>query len=121
MPQWVLSSPPMNAYAPARPADFENLLSPTNLQNPFPLYARLREESPVHWNSHFGSWLLTRYSDVRSAFADRARFSSLVGQAMLSRVADFPPEALRDFEIGYRFFYQQIQALDAPEHATHRS
>ncbi|MFL6449303.1 MAG: cytochrome P450 [Bryobacteraceae bacterium] len=111
----------MNASAPVRPADYDHLLNPTNVQNPFPLYAQLGEESPVHWNSHFGSWLLTRYSDVRSAFADRTRFSSAVGEAMLSRVVDFPQHALSDFEIRYRYFYRQIQALDAPKHTIHRS
>lgn len=59
----------MNAPASARSADFDNLLNPANLQDPFPLYAWLREEDPVHWNKHFGTWLLTRYSDVHSAFA----------------------------------------------------
>jgi cytochrome P450 len=111
----------MNSSTVASPSDFDNLLKPANLQNPFPLYARLREESPVHWNAHFGSWLLTRYEDVRNALTDRARFSSLVGEAMLARVADFPQEAMRDFEIGYRFFYRQLQALDAPEHTMQRS
>ncbi len=75
----------------------------------------------MHWNSHFGSWLLTRYQDVRSALADRSRFSSQVGEAMLARVAEFPEEAMRDFEVGYRFFYRQVQALDAPEHTIQRS
>jgi cytochrome P450 len=111
----------MNASPPARPADFDNLLSPANVRNPFPLYAQLREESPVHWNTHFGSWILTRYSDVRNAFGDRARFSSQTGETILTRAAGFPPDVMRDLDVGYRFFYKQIQALDAPEHTLHRS
>lgn len=111
----------MNASAAVRPPDWDHLLSPANIENPFPLYARLREESPVHWNGHFGCWLLTRYSDVRSAFADRARFSSQTGEAILSRAIDFPGDAVRDLEVGYRFFYKQIQTFDSPEHAIHRS
>lgn len=113
--------PSINAPAAARSPDFDHLLSPDNIQNPFPLYAILRDESPVHWNSHFGCWLLTRYGDVRSAFADRARFSSQTGDAILSRATGFPQEVLRDLEVGYRFFYKQIQAFDAPEHTVHRS
>ena len=111
----------MNAPAAVRPPDWDHLLSPANIENPFPLYANLREESPVHWNNHFGCWLLTRYSDVRSAFADRARFSSQTGEALLSRATDFPREAVRDLEVGYRFFYKQIQTFDSPEHTVHRS
>ncbi len=111
----------MNASAAARPPDFDHLLSPANISNPFPMYARLREESPVHWNTHFGTWLLTSYSDVRSAFGDRARFSSQTGEAIRLRAAGFPPEAMRDLEVGYRFFYRQIQTFDAPEHTIQRS
>jgi len=111
----------MNASVATRPPDFDHLLSPANISNPFPMYARLREESPVHWNTHFGTWLLTRYSDVRSAFGDRARFSSQTGQAILSRAAGFPPDVMRDLEVGYRFFYRQIQSFDGAEHTMQRS
>ena len=33
--------------------------------NPFPLYARLQDDDPVHWSPALRSWVLTRYDDVR--------------------------------------------------------
>jgi cytochrome P450 len=48
-------------------------------RNPFPLYARLQEEDPVHWSPALKSWVLTRYDDVRqvcmgqSVSSDRLR------------------------------------------------
>lgn len=36
-------------------------------ENPFPVFARLREEDPVHWNATLKGWVLTRYDDVRRA------------------------------------------------------
>lgn len=38
---------------------------PEVMANPFPVYARLREEDPVHWSPSLKSWIITRYTDVR--------------------------------------------------------
>lgn len=34
-------------------------------RDPYPVYARLREEEPVSWAPAVGLWLVTRYEDVR--------------------------------------------------------
>src|SRR4029077_57332 len=41
-----------------------HLLDPQVLADPYPLYARLRSEDPVHWDSFLPAWIVTRYSDV---------------------------------------------------------
>lgn len=66
-------------------------------------------------------WLITRFVDVRSAFGDAHRFSSQSGIPLLARAELLPPEARADFHVGYRFFYQQIQASDAPIHTMQRA
>lgn len=38
---------------------------PRVMADPFPVYARLREEDPVHWSPSLKSWIVTRYTDVR--------------------------------------------------------
>ena len=43
--------------------DYE-LFCHQQLQNPYPLFARLREEVPVHWCEPMKMWLVTRYDDV---------------------------------------------------------
>jgi len=40
------------------------LLDPEILANPYPLFQRLREEDPVHWDPFLHAWVVTRYSDV---------------------------------------------------------
>src|SRR5690242_20269027 len=40
------------------------LYDPAVLANPYPLYARLRTEDPVHWDPFLHAWVLTRYEDV---------------------------------------------------------
>lgn len=40
------------------------LLDPAVLADPYPLYRRLREEDPVHWDPFLHTWVATRYDDV---------------------------------------------------------
>lgn len=42
-----------------------NPSDPAIMADPFPVYARLREEDPVHWSPSLKSWIVTRYTDVR--------------------------------------------------------
>lgn len=41
-----------------------HLLDPEVLANPYPLYHRLRDEDPVHWDPFLHAWVVTRYADV---------------------------------------------------------
>jgi pimeloyl-[acyl-carrier protein] synthase len=41
-----------------------------HVANPYPLYHRLRSESPFHWDFLLRGWFLTRYADVRAALVD---------------------------------------------------
>jgi len=41
-----------------------HLLDPEVLANPYPLYHRLRNEDPVHWDPFLHAWVVTRYADV---------------------------------------------------------
>src|SRR5207245_9355352 len=41
-----------------------HLLEPEVLANPYPLYHRLRNEDPVHWDPFLHEWVVTRYADV---------------------------------------------------------
>jgi len=44
--------------------------------DPFPYYAALRAQSPVHHVTSRGMWVLSRYEDVQRALADTEAFSS---------------------------------------------
>jgi cytochrome P450 len=46
--------------------------------NPYPFYAQLRSEDPVHWDEELGFWVLTRFADVSSVYLD-PRFSRAQG------------------------------------------
>jgi pimeloyl-[acyl-carrier protein] synthase len=54
----------------------ELLESPGFVTDPYPIFARLREASPVHWVERWGCWLLTRAEDIETTIRDTRRFSS---------------------------------------------
>jgi pimeloyl-[acyl-carrier protein] synthase len=49
---------------PAPVLSIYQLLDPEVLADPYPLYRRLREEDPVHWDPFLHAWVVTRYPDV---------------------------------------------------------
>ncbi len=59
----------------AQAAISEMLFGPDMLQNPFPVYHRLQNTDPVHWDDRLNAWIVTRYDDVSKLMKDR-RFSS---------------------------------------------
>lgn len=51
------------------PLSLFHLLDPDVLADPYPLYARLRQESPVLWDRFLHAWVVTRYDDVAEVLA----------------------------------------------------
>ncbi len=78
------------------------------MADPYPMLARLREESPVYYNDRLGFWALSRYTDVEQGFVDRETFSSAHGNVLEFVKADLPvPSGLFIME-------------DRPRHDIHR-
>jgi cytochrome P450 len=44
--------------------------------DPYPTYARLREEAPIYYNDRYDFWALSRYGDVEKALSNWETFSS---------------------------------------------
>ena len=44
--------------------------------NPWPTYARLRDEAPIYYNERYDFWALSRYSDVEPALSNWKTFSN---------------------------------------------
>ncbi|TDC67940.1 cytochrome P450 [Actinomadura sp. GC306] len=77
--------------------------------DPYPVYARLREEAPVHRNEDMDFWALSRHADVLAAFRDAARFSSANGPLLEQR--SWGPQARKAMS---------FIAMDPPEHTRMR-
>ena len=107
---------------------------PAVRRNPFPLYARLQDDDPVHWSPALKAWVLTRYDDVRQMLLtdqmspDRLRpfYAQLQGERRdtLAEVMRYmalwmvfrdPPEHTRLRRlVGTVFNLKALEALDGP-------
>jgi cytochrome P450 len=56
----------------------DDLLGPEITRDPYPFFAQLREQDPVHYSEPHRAWLVTRYDDNVAAFADPALSSNRV-------------------------------------------
>ena len=76
--------------------------------DPYPTFARLREEAPLYYNEEFDFYALSRFADVNKALIDHETFSSARGAIieLIKANIDIPSGALI-FE-------------DPPIHTTHR-
>src|SRR5580700_11630916 len=89
------------------------LLDPEVLANPYPLFHRLQDEDPVHWDAFLHAWVATRYEDVV--------------QVLHNFSADRTPTPAQRDEMGLsslnpiaRVMVKQMLFLDAPAHTRLR-
>ncbi len=61
--------------------------------DPYPVWRRLRDESPVYWNERHGFYALSRYDDVLDGLLDNETFLSSHG-IVLEMIGDEPYENL---------------------------
>jgi pimeloyl-[acyl-carrier protein] synthase len=91
-----------------------HLLDPEVLANPYPLYRRLREEAPVHWDPYLHTWVVTRYQDVVTVLhhfsADRTPTPE--------QLAAIGMDELRPIA---QMMTKQMLFMDAPAHTRLRS
>ncbi len=100
--------------ATSKPLSLFHLLDPEVLADPYPLYAQLRAESPVHWDPYLHTWVVTRYADVAEVLT---RFR-----------ADRTPTPDKLVELGMQqltplaqVMVRQMLFLDPPQHSRVRA
>ena len=82
---------------------------PKVMADPYPLYRRLREQGPVHWDPFMHTWLVAGYDDavtvLRSFSAERWPSPEQLGKAGLGAIAPIS-----------RMMSQQMLFMDPPGH-----
>ena len=102
-----------------QPAGLDALVgTPAFLADPYPVFARFRAASPVHWVEPWGCWLVTRATDIETSIRDTKRFSS-AGRVTL------PIERTPGFEQGlftalHENFAVGMAQRDPPDHTRVR-
>lgn len=92
-----------------------NLLRGEVRANPYPFYAQLRSQDPIHWDEEMGFWVLTCYADIDSLYTD-ARFSR--AQGLMRGFERLPKDEQRIAESVYHSFSKTMFYADPPYH-TH--
>jgi len=91
-----------------------HLLDPEVVANPYPLFRKLREQDPVHWDPFLHAWVVTRYPEVLEVLhtfsADRTPNPEQLEAMGLSRLG---PVA--------QVMVQQMLFMDAPAHTRLRA
>ena len=89
---------------------------PAILADPFPLYARMRDEDPAHWSPRLKAWVLTRYEDVKGVCLD----STMSSDRLRPFFATLPPlEATKVAQLA-RYLTLWMVFRDPPEHTRLR-
>ena len=108
----TVSAPTMAKAAPDPALSLYQLLDPAVLADPYPLYQRLREHDPVHWDAFLHAWVVTDYDNVLTVLhkfsADRTPTPtrSSMGLQTLEPIA--------------QMMTKQMLFMDAPTHARLR-
>jgi cytochrome P450 len=103
--------------APLYSSDAAELFSPSSIEDPYPLYARLREERPLSRVAETGVHLVATWDLIEEALGREADFSAhLTG--VLMRDEHGEPSV---FDLSTGAPSQVIATADEPEHAVHRA
>ncbi len=90
-----------------------HLLDPAVLASPYPLFRRLRQEDPVHWDPFLHAWVVTRYADVLEVLhtfsADRTPTPEQLASMGLAQLAPLA-----------QLMVKQMLFMDASGHARLR-
>jgi len=108
----------MTTLNPDSTLSLANLARPEVRADPYPLYARLRSEDPVHWDEPMDFWVVTRYADVVRGLHE-SRFSKAQGMAIA--LGRYPEDEQPIAAPIYRFLSKQLLYVDPPYHAHLKS
>src|SRR5437660_11254824 len=96
-----------------------DLSSPAFKADPFPFYARLRNESPVHpvmMPGNQRAWLITRYDDVVAALRDQR-----LGKDPLNAMSAEQKKKMPWIPAMFRPLTRNMLDLDPPDHTRLRA
>ena len=89
------------------------LTDPAFLEDPYPVYHRMRQQDPVYWSEALGHWVLTRYDDVLAATRNAALSSARTEVFVRAQLRGSDPALAADFT---RISKRTMIMRDGPDH-----
>lgn len=95
----------------------DDLLDPGLIADPFPYFAKLRAERPVHWNERWRGWIVALYDDVYRGLHDERMLADTVTPYFRTRLTE---EQRRRFALTYEVLNSWAVFVDPPKHTRLR-
>src|SRR5262249_9799929 len=89
------------------------LTDPAFLEDPYPVYQRMRQQDPVYWSEALGHWVLTRYDDVLAAARNPALSSATTEVSVRAQLRGSGPALAADYA---RINASMMLTKDGTEH-----
>ncbi len=101
--------------------DFFDTSDPAFIADPYPTLNALRESGPIHRDTDWNLWLITRHEDVRAVQLDRRMGRVRQGSALPSDFRPIRELGLEGWEPYYEVERHSLLHLEPPEHTRLRS
>ncbi|WP_280508693.1 cytochrome P450 [Nocardia flavorosea] len=95
----------------------DDMLGGPRLADPYPYFAAMQQQDPVHWNEKFGAWFIHKHADVLAALRNPA-FSSDRVRPVFDR--HMSPEQRQRRQPTFDVLRHWMVFLDPPEHTRLR-
>jgi cytochrome P450 len=95
------------------PTETYPLTDPVFLENPYPVYRRMRQQDPVYWSDALGHWVLTRHDDVLAATRNPALSSARTEVFVRAQLRGSDPTLAADYT---RIHTGMMLMKDGPDH-----
>lgn len=98
-------------------AEVDDFFRSTYFQNPYPIYARLRQDDPVRWNPFLQHWLVSRYDDVVTCF----EHPDISHEPEYFYIRPLAPDEMAAKDSITDFFAKWLILTDPPQHTRLRT
>lgn len=96
------------------------LVSTLFLDDPYPIYARLRAEDPVHWSDPWQTWVISRYDDIQSILRADGKTTTITGR-MHAALQAYGPQERAHLGLVADHYSRGLLHSDPPDHTRLRA
>jgi cytochrome P450 len=110
----------MRKHACSDPGLDSLLVSQSIMQDPYPIYRRLRQEAPVFWSENWKAWVVSRFGDVAKSLKDNENLSNENRQGLLFEGLS-AEEREKLAPLRHYFAQKDVIGSDPPDHVRMRA
>jgi cytochrome P450 len=96
------------------------LVSREIMENPYPIYRRLREEAPIFWSETWKAWVISSYDSIVASLKDKENLSNENRQASIFANLN-ETERMALSQLRHYFAQKDVIGSDPPDHTRMRA